>query len=190
MLSRRGFLIGVGGLLTTAFVKDAKAFVLRNEQPLLVPPPQIAQTMFWYDNGEQGLMLTIGDWDFCPEPPTWREFFVEEGIPHRTKRDALRILDEHNVEPEDYDEPVDEFWWETRFDLETGPTAKAYHLLKKIDLGPTLEDYTDQPHLVFCEGDLANDDSRWVDARDHLTLSLLQARLIDLNLPIKIAEGS
>ena len=38
MLSRRGFLIGAGGLLTAAFVKDAQSFVLRNEQPLLVPP--------------------------------------------------------------------------------------------------------------------------------------------------------
>ena len=62
------------------------------------------------------------------------------GIPHQTERDVHRIWAEHNVEPEDYDEPVDEFWWETRFDLETGPTAKAYHLLKKIDLGPTLND--------------------------------------------------
>jgi len=34
-----------------------------------------------------------------------------------------------------------------------------------------------------------NLDSRWVDAKDKLALSLLQARLIDLNLPIKIAEG-
>ena len=35
MLSRRGFLIGAGGLLTAAFVKDARSFVHRTEQPLL-----------------------------------------------------------------------------------------------------------------------------------------------------------
>ena len=68
MLSRRGFLIGAGGLLTAAFVTEAQSFVLRNEHPLLVPPPQITQTMFWYDNDEQGLMLTIGKWDVCPPP--------------------------------------------------------------------------------------------------------------------------
>jgi hypothetical protein len=49
-------------------------------------------------------------------------------------------------------------------------TARAYHLLKKLDLGPTLKRSTEQPHLVFRKGDLANEDSRWVDARDHLTL--------------------
>ena len=37
MVSRRGFLIGTGGLLTAAFVKDARSFVHRTE-PLLVPP--------------------------------------------------------------------------------------------------------------------------------------------------------
>jgi hypothetical protein len=190
MLSRRGFLIGSGGLLTAAFFNDAHSFVLRNEQPLLVTPPQTAQTMFWYDNDEQGLMLTMGEWDVCPPPPTWREFFVSEGILHQTERDAHRIWTQHNVEPADYDEPVDEFWWETRFDLETGPSAKAYHLLKKLDLGPTLKRSTEQPHLVFNKGDLANDDSRWVDARDHLTLSLLQARLIDLKIPISVAQGT
>ena len=33
--SRRGFLIGAGAALTTAFVKDARSFIHRNNQPLL-----------------------------------------------------------------------------------------------------------------------------------------------------------
>ena len=33
------------------------------------------------------------------------------------------------------------------------------------------------------------DSSYWVNAKDELSLSLLQARLIDLKMPIKIAEG-
>jgi hypothetical protein len=31
--SRRGFLIGAGAMLTTAFVKDARPFIHRNSQP-------------------------------------------------------------------------------------------------------------------------------------------------------------
>ena len=57
--------------------------------------------LFWYDNDEQGLMLTLGEWEFCPPPPTWREFFVSEGIPHRTEREAQRIWTEHDVGPEE-----------------------------------------------------------------------------------------
>lgn len=189
MLSRRGFLIGAGSLLTVTFIKDAQSFVLRNEKPLLVSPSQTAETLFWYDNDEQGLLLTLGEWQFCPPPPTWREFFAREGIPHRTEGEAQRIWTRHDIGPERYDEPVDEYWWETRFDLETGPTAKAFHLLTTLDLGPTLQRSTEQPHLVFRKGDLANEESRWVDARDHPTLSLLQARLIDLKLPISVAPG-
>jgi hypothetical protein len=39
MLSRRGFLIGTGNLLTAAFVKDAQTFVSRTRRPLLKTPP-------------------------------------------------------------------------------------------------------------------------------------------------------
>jgi hypothetical protein len=36
--SRRGFLIGAGAVLTTAFVKDARSFIHRNNQPPLSSP--------------------------------------------------------------------------------------------------------------------------------------------------------
>jgi hypothetical protein len=43
MLSRRGFLIGTGGLLTMAFVTDARAF----NTPLLAAPTRTAHTLYW-----------------------------------------------------------------------------------------------------------------------------------------------
>ena len=45
------------------------------------------------------------------------------------------------------------------------------------------------PHLEFHEGAHPGDSSYWVNAKDELSLSLLQARLIDLKVPIKIVEG-
>jgi hypothetical protein len=47
MLSRRGFLIGTGGLLTMAFVSDTRAFIRRKEAPLLAVPPRTAHTLYW-----------------------------------------------------------------------------------------------------------------------------------------------
>ena len=45
--------------------------------------------------------------------------------------------------------------------------------------------------LEFHEGDAhPGDSSLWVNAKDQLSLSLLQARLIDLGMPIKIVEGT
>ena len=45
--TRRGFLIGTGGLLTMAFVRDARAFIRRKEAPLLAAPPCTAHTLYW-----------------------------------------------------------------------------------------------------------------------------------------------
>lgn len=70
MLTRRGFLVGAGGLLTAAFAKDAQSFIRRTGRPLLASPAEVAEIMYWYEGGEQGYLLTIGPWDFCPPPPT------------------------------------------------------------------------------------------------------------------------
>src|SRR3954464_7850107 len=88
--SRRGFLIGAGSLLTTAFVKDVRSFIHRTSQPLLASPSQVLQTLHWYaGHGEDdmGCRLTLGPWMFPPPPPTWREFFVSEVIPHQTDKE-------------------------------------------------------------------------------------------------------
>jgi hypothetical protein len=50
--SRRGFLIGRGSLLTTAFVGDERALIRRTGEPLLPSPVQITQTLYWYESGE------------------------------------------------------------------------------------------------------------------------------------------
>src|SRR5215472_16209259 len=60
LLSRRGFLIGAGSLLTAAFVKDARSFIRTTGRPLLAPPKQALQTLYWYgdyDGGDDGYTL-------------------------------------------------------------------------------------------------------------------------------------
>jgi hypothetical protein len=75
------------------------------------------------------------------------------------------------------------------YDRISGPSAKAYRLLDKIDLGPDLGRSGDGPHLQLREGGGNQFDySLHAHASDMLALSLLQARLIDLQLPIKIEE--
>jgi hypothetical protein len=77
MFSRRGFLIGAGGLLTRAFVGDARAFIRRNEAPLLAAPPRTAHTLYWeWPDGldEPQLFLDEEPEATAPEPPTWRVF--------------------------------------------------------------------------------------------------------------------
>ena len=61
------------------------------------------------------------------------------------------------------------------------------HLLQKIDLGPE-RDSGRGPLLEFNVGGHPGDNTLYVNAKDMLSSSLLQARLIDLKLPIKIVE--
>src|ERR1700755_353074 len=77
MFSRRGFLIGTGGLLTMAFVSDARAFIRRKEAPLLAAPPHTAHTICWArpDSLAEPQLFLDGEPEvIAPEPPTWRAF--------------------------------------------------------------------------------------------------------------------
>ena len=82
-----------------------------------------------------------------------------------------------------------ERYWGDRWELVDGPCAKAYRLLRSIDVGPEIGSAR-RPRLEFHEGAHPGDNSLWVNAMDQLSLSLLQARLIDLKMPIKIVEGT
>jgi hypothetical protein len=189
--SRRGFLIGAGNLLTAAFVADARSFIRRTSRPLLASPAQVTQTLHWYDCAEDGYLLTLGPWAMEPPPaPTWREFFISEGIAHQTEADAEKIWSHHLIWPEDYDKTMSERYWSDRFEMQDGPCAKAYGLLSAVDVGPRLQSARG-PLLEFHEGDHhPGDNSFRVNAKNQLSLSLLQARLIDLNMPIEVVEGT
>ena len=186
--SRRGFLIGAGAVLTTAFVKDARSFIKRTSQPLLATPSQVIETMYWHEIPGNGYQLTLGPWSVAPPAPTWRQFFVREGIPHETDLEVEKICSSYCIEPGDFDKPVQRRYCEDWFDITGGPLARAYHLLQRIDLGPARESGCG-PLLEFNVGSHPGDSTHYVNAKDMLSLSLLQARLIDLKLPVKIVEG-
>ena len=190
MLSRRGFLIGTGGLLTMAFVSDARAFIRRKAAPLLAAPPRTAHTLYWdWPDGLDEPQLFLDDQPevIAPEPPTWREFLKSLDAKDYTASGIKLRLEQIGFEPSQLDEEMDESWWEMHYDRISGPSAKAYRLLERIDLGPDLGRRGDGPHLQFREGGGNQFDySLHAHASDMLALSLLQARLIDLHLPIKV----
>jgi hypothetical protein len=192
MLSRRGFLIGTGGLLTMAFVSDARAFIRRKEAPLLAAPPRTAHTLYWdWPDGLDEPQLFLDDQPevIAPEPPTWREFLKSLDAKDYTASEIKLRLEQIGFEPSQLDEEMDGSWWEIHYDRISGPSAKAYRLLDKIDLGPDLGRRGDGPRVDFMEGGGNQFDySLHVHASDMLALSLLQARLIDLQLPIKVEE--
>ena len=196
ILSRRGFLIGTAGLLTAAFVKDALLFhSQRRAHPLLAPPPRscrhtVGCSWRWDRTGEEVSRAWMGRLREVPwgPPPTWREFLKRADAKDYEREEFLEVLEE--MEPDQLDGQMDEFWWQCHFQMVSGPIAKAHHLLDKIDLGPELAPESDGSHLKF-EPDWAGPifwDGLFIAASDMVAVSLLQARLIDLKLPIKVEE--
>jgi len=185
--SRRGFLIGAGSLLTTAFVSEARSFIRRTDAPLLIPPARVAQTLYAYDFDENGITLSLGEWlDEPPPPPTWSEFFADKDIPHQIKEEARQLYsDDERIMPKHFNEVVDQEIWFRHCGYDGDRCAQAYWLLDKIDVGPVLQSAC-APLLQFNRS--GPSDSHWVSANSKLALSLLQARLIDLDMPIKIVE--
>jgi len=205
--SRRGFLIGAGAVLTTAFVAKAQSFVRETQTPLLTPPSDVRQTLYWYvpkgseapnwhmPEGSEAPMLYLNKPPAITPPPTWREYL--DGVCAYLGRPAtFQNVDEwrryYDVEPDKLDLPMDPVQWRRDFDFVSGPSAQAFSLLAGIHFGRELGRHPGAgvPHINFNSPRIRDPRFfRSVNASDMLALSLLQARLIDLKLPIKIVKG-
>ena len=208
MVTRRGFLIGAGAVVTAPFVKKATAFSRTAGEPLILPlAKRPSETLYIYEQDSEGWRdyeygeapyFRCGKWrvslgpnqPFAPPPPTWRQHL--RGLGHRidTDEDVQCILAEMSLTPEELDSPLDGFGWEDMWDNFNGPQAKAYHLLTGLDLGSDDSELRQAGEVIFeGSGGAPGNTYTWVELKDDLTASLLQARLIELGLPINVKVG-
>jgi hypothetical protein len=195
MLDRRRFLIGAGGLLTASFVRRASAFSRKAGEPLILPlAHKPDETLYvyrqdWSEDAEWRVSLGP-DQPIAPPPPTWREHLRALGHPLQTNDDIERVCNERHLLPEELDTRLNGFGWQDQWDNFTGPQAKAFHLLKELDLGPPESTLRRPGQIIFQEfGGSPGNSYTWVELQNDLSVSLLQARLIELNLPINVAVG-
>jgi hypothetical protein len=202
MLDRRHFLIGAGGLLTASFVRKATAFSQKAIRPFLLPPARKPEETLYvycqdwkdYDSEandyeyEAKWRVSLGpDQPFAPPVPTWREHLRSLGRSLDTRDDLERVCVQEGLAPEDLDKRLNRFGWQDSWDNFTGPQAKAFHLLKKLDLGAADSKLRQVGEVIFeAFGGAPGNSYTWVELKDDLTVSLLQARLIELNLPINV----
>jgi hypothetical protein len=196
MIDRRHFLIGVGTLLTASFVNRAKAFSRRSGTPLVLSSDRRPEeTLYVYrqesDDGGEWRVSLGPDQPFAPPPPTWREHLRALGHPLDTQDEIERVCRERDLPLEELDARLNGFGWEDSWDNFTGPQARAHHLLKGLDLGGAGSALRRAGQIIFEEfGGSPGNSYTWVELRDDLTVSLLQARLIELNLPINVTVGT
>jgi len=181
MMNRRGFLVGGLGLLTSSFVRVAEAFSRQTGMPQLIAPPRIDQTIYWYENGDELLLSFVHmNWT-VPHHPLGGNSSSNRISTTRAPGDLTLVWEEYGVEPANYDDSMDGQYWQDYFDTTGSPTARAYKILNKLNLGPSLADESSQPHMIFHEGAFPGDSSRWVATGNQLAPSILQARCIDLS---------
>jgi hypothetical protein len=205
MFDRRHFLIGAGALLTAPFVRRASAFSQKAGAPLILPSVRKPEeTLYVYmqdyefdENDEVAeydakWRVSLGpDQPFAPPPPTWREHLLSLGHPLETHDETERVCREHDLPLDELDVRLNGFGWEDSWDNFTRPQAKAHHLLKGLDLGGSGSALRQAGQITFEQfGGSSGNSYTWVELRDDLTVSLLQARLIELNLPINVAVGT
>jgi hypothetical protein len=192
-------LIRAGGLLTAAFVRKASTFSRSFGEPLVLPTarkPEETLYVYLQDWLDYETSEYEGKWrvslgpnqPFAPPPPTWREHLCSLGHRFDTQDDIDRVCIQEGLEPENLDKRLDGFGWEDAWDNVTGPQARAFHLLKKLDLGSAPASKLKQAgQIIFQEfGGAPGNSYTWVELKDDLTVSLLQARLVELNLPINV----
>ena len=85
----------------------------------------------------------------APPPPSWREYLRSRGDRLDTEEDIERVCSRNGLTLEELDNAVNGFGWEDIWDNFTGPQAKAYHLLKEIDLGGANSKLTQAGQIIF-----------------------------------------
>jgi hypothetical protein len=196
MISRRSFLLGLGSLVTTSFAARAQAYALAEGVPLLLNPSRVEKVLHLYEGldpgeGEWGnkWRISLGPWQQDPaDPPTWREHLRQQGYYFDSPDDLDLIWRERWVAPEGLDAPLPEQSWWSTWEHDESPQAKAYTLLNDLGLacGPNRPGEK-AGRINFVEGGYHPGSSeRFVELRDDLSVSLLQARMIERELPIRL----
>ncbi len=194
MIHRRSFLLGLGGLVTASFATRARAFAKAEGTPLLLVPQAPEKTFHLFavpvdDASDNKWRISLGSWEQEPPPaPTWREYLRMHGHRLDTKEHVATVLREKGLEPHELDEPLPQESWWSAWEYSESPQARAYRILHDLDLGCSLNGRGRKAGRIdFVEGGWhPGSNERWAELRDDLTVSLLQARMIELGQPIRI----
>ena len=184
-IQRRAFLTGLASLFGVASAGDLRSLVRDRGKPVLLPVRNALQRIHVYEGG----LLTLGAWryDFDMPRPTWRQQLEAEGVDVNDPLALEREIDWRSLDPDELDKPLCDVCWPMAYDLTWTPPARAYRMLERLNIGASVMGCGKIGRLEFHEGDNhPGSNDLWVDAVDDLSVSCLQARLIELEQPIEI----
>ena len=187
-VTRRQFLLSTAGAAVGAIVPSfyfrALEFFEQHASPLLIPPERVSGDLVVAHINDYP-ELCLGDPWAEPGELTWRAYFdrYEPGGLEKYAR-------QYGLAPAEFDEAMDTEASDDLWFLRHGPSARAWHLLEPLDLGPALSGPDAVGGLDFIE-EMNMGGSKWlaVSPQNQVTLSLLQQRLNDLGTGLRIVAG-
>jgi len=199
-MDRRSFLINssrtLGAVLTYSFMSSVEAFVGNENIPLLLKPNHTETILYAINDTYDGYHLYLGKHPLDDQVPDvkWRELFLDhwgwsekEGIAYLQENYEITKSESRKMLADDAPEDSINDW----FYLSQSANAKAFFYLSSLDLGPDFGGSPDAAgEIKFVEGYHPGNDTRMVEVPENISLSLLQARLIDLQENIKIEVGT
>jgi len=188
MLSRRAFLIttaaSAAGLIVPSWLAQAKTFIDTFEEPLIEAPPHSQEMLYATDFGDGNYRFSLGDpWT---EPPdlTWREYL--DRYHYGMSLEEFYGVDSLKDLTHGYDDVVPDYTIMDAWIPNDSPDALAYRILESYDLGPAFGTGHSEGEIDFVRGPIPGSDATFVTVPDHLSLSLLQKRLNEVNSGLEI----
>jgi hypothetical protein len=186
-MQRRSFLIGIGALLTAPYVAKVQIALAQQAAPVPLITEAQADRVLIAEPVQRGFRLYF-DTTHDPEPDyTYREmlskfwgedFYSDDQL---SDEDKARLAEDYDLVIDDLDAIAPFALYEDQWRENNNPSLKVFSFLDDLDLGPTDEEGDDLlGALDFIEGEHPGSSYYAVEARDELTLHLLQARLLDL----------
>jgi hypothetical protein len=187
-ITRRSFLIGSGSVITAALITDLTTYINDARAPLISAPEKHSQTIF-YEQVEDHWRLHLGQPQLVvPEPQLLIDNLRWHGHVLDTQQQIDDFCEESGWTEAELLAPMNGWDWETQWEHNLNPEAQAFQFLSKHEIFPRGNGGKRAGEVVFEEFSNPMSNWRWVEVHDLLSLSLLQARLTELNLSVAVRE--
>ena len=183
-ISRRQFIVGTAaGLILPSYYDKVFTFFENHGEPLLEMPQQPGRTLYAATWGE-GFEFLLDGLEFeAPIPMTRREFARR----YFGGEQEYIVAQDYDPDYVDLDEFENEYCVDAAWTRNDSPSAKAFRLLRSLNLGPDFNCEEAVGHLDFIDGPCPGNDYLGVQTEDAISVSLLQKRLNDLNTGIRVS---
>jgi len=192
MITRRTFLqasaAAAAGLILPSWLVQAENYIDIEARPFLESPTRSESTIYAVNDGNDYYLALGKPLDDVPKM-TWRELFASrfscDSFEEYFGTDDPEELKGYHLDDLAPEYEVWDYWI-----AEGCEYAQAHDFLKTYDLGFDFNRENGIGEIDFVEGPCPGNDSKFVTVPDHLSLSLLQKRLNQIDGTIKVALHS